>query len=257
LIAEHLSRSGGERYILDERVAAPKLRPLRLFRDLLKMESRIYITLGQPLDPFGNGVNAEGESLDPNGHVIDISRYFFRHGAFYLDHHRDREYTTLLGASLLKDLRGTNTIATTHILAHALVEALRVTFPDYSIYRMLGLGRDERWIPLHVVVILVRHFMSQLRPAAADGLLFLEPGLPSKDSLEIVRMADSIFQSYHHPHPTRIDGGAIQARNVSLLYYYGNRLAQAGVLIPYSWNQEEIDTIHTYQRNRFLANGAG
>jgi len=41
------------------------------------LNNSIYLTLGEPMDPYGNKVNSEGVSTDEMGIPIDIRNYVF------------------------------------------------------------------------------------------------------------------------------------------------------------------------------------
>ena len=73
LIEDHLKEAGKSRYIIVDDEFSRLQRILEFMVELMRLDSRIYITFGQPLDPFGNRVDFQGRSLDGRGRTIDIT----------------------------------------------------------------------------------------------------------------------------------------------------------------------------------------
>jgi len=76
LIEDYLQREGKARYIIfdDESTRARKI--LNFMQNLINLEARITVQVGDPIDPFGNHVDPEsGHSIDRHGRTIDITRY--------------------------------------------------------------------------------------------------------------------------------------------------------------------------------------
>ena len=68
-----------------------------LARKLVQMEESCAVRFGQPLDPFGNEVDEDGNSHDLRGRRVDPRSYVERDGKAVLDHVRHGQYTRELG----------------------------------------------------------------------------------------------------------------------------------------------------------------
>ena len=100
LIDDHLKETGKSRYIRIRREGGG-FRALNFWRNLQRMDSRIHLHFGQPLDLFGNKVDRHGVSRDANGRVIDRRKYVEGpDGRPQASPQRDQEYTRELGRGI-------------------------------------------------------------------------------------------------------------------------------------------------------------
>ena len=94
LIADYLSEAGKGRYIIDDDESSRIGRVAAFVRKLLGMDGSVVIRVGQPVDPFGNRVDAEGRSYDRRGREVDPSSYLRdAKGEVVIDPVRDAQYT--------------------------------------------------------------------------------------------------------------------------------------------------------------------
>lgn len=230
LIDDHLRDMGRSRYIITDDEFASARRIYQFLRGLLDLNTRIHLTLMPPLDPFGNPVDFEGNSLDGRGRTIDIDRYLKdRAGNLTRDANRDQEYTRELGHKLVSAYLSGNTILPTHVVAFALFEELRRLNPGFDLYRLLRTGGSHESIAMPDAARLIGDLRERLRALEAEGKIRLSEwvrGLPPDDLLVKALRA---FGTYHTKPAVERVGDRIYHRERNLLLYYRNRLLGYGL----------------------------
>jgi glycerol-3-phosphate O-acyltransferase len=229
LIDDHLKETGKSRYI---RVRSDFNRPMRVlnfWRNLQSMDSRIHMHFGEPLDLFGNRVDAQGVSHDANGRVVDRSKYVEADGKPAHNAQRDQEYTRELGRSILASFRRNNVILSTHLAAFAAFAAMRKRHPNYDLYRMLRTEGPDHYALRADVLARVAALLERLRAMAAGGGIVLAPDLVSSSESEVFSKAMRHFRSFHDDEVLRESPEGVYTLNMKLLYYYRNRLDHYGL----------------------------
>jgi glycerol-3-phosphate O-acyltransferase len=231
LIHDYLRDDGKSRYIIDDDEFTKPERVLKFMNALLKMDGQIHVRFGRALDPFGNTVNLDGDSLDPHGRLVDPSRYVLdARGLPVLDAARDREYTRELGAAITERLRAGNTILPTHITCFALMHAMVERSGERDLYRVLRSPAYREGFLARDVVSRVERLLAELTVLSNAGQLHLPPDL--HDAREVVAQAERALSLYHLPKVLERNGPRLIVENSSLVYYYHNRLTGYG-LDPY------------------------
>lgn len=228
LIEDYLQDIGKSRYIIqDDEFSRPR-RIAEFMRDLLALDSKIYITFGEPLDPFGNVVDFQGRSLDPRGRIVDPSRYVCRDGEVVSDVQRDHAYTSELSAAIVRGFERHNRIQSTHLLAFVVHVLMRRAQEGADLYRVLREGLGKAGLPQDVVIgALDRLLVAVRRRADAKGIA-LATEVEGKSASEVLEGALRYFASYHSRRAVHRDGTRIQTDDPELVYYYHNRLAGYG-----------------------------
>ena len=223
LIDDFLAASGQSRYIIENDEFSKPKRVLDYVWNMMKLDSKVFVHFGEPLDPFGNRVDEEGVSRDAHGRVIDISRYVKKDGVVDVEEDRDQNYTKELGAVLLDVFHRNNRVLSTNIVAFTLYEMIAKRYPDFDIYKLLRTHTYSEPISLvHLYERLdkVRALVQQL----AIQQRIIDEDVVTKDSQDIVNEALKIFGSYHNRKTVYRVGDQIHVGDLLLLYYYHNRL---------------------------------
>ena len=229
LIEDHLKEVGRSRYIiLDDEFSRPR-RIAQFLNELIRLDSKIYITFGQPLDPFGNPVDFHGTSRDACGREIDIRRYVCQDNKVVADSQRDREYTRELEASLVKAYEKDNRIQSTHIAAFVAFRRLRDARPDADLYRLLREGTNLVALTLSDVIEGIDCLLHRVRTWRDAGQIRLAPELVEKDAAGVLEHALGHFRAYHRKRPLRRKGVRLFIDAPLLTLYYHNRLTGYGL----------------------------
>lgn len=224
LIDDHLKRAGKARYIIVDDEFSRLKRWVDFARGLFALDLKIVITVGRPLDCFGNDVDAEGRSLDPRGRPVDPSRYLLVDGKIGADDVRDREYTSMLAERIVQRYQSDNVAMAEHVLAYAVFEELRSQRADRDLYRFLRDIGSETSLPITRVEVLVEQLLTEMKALAAKERLRLSSMLDRGDVNEIVRQALLSFGTYHTTPVIERRGVRLHVGDINLILYYRNRL---------------------------------
>jgi glycerol-3-phosphate O-acyltransferase len=229
LIDDHLRESGQSRHIIVDDEYSRTQRWVDFLSGLLDLDVHIHVTIGAPLDPFGNDVDDDGESLDPRGRAIDPARYLLEDGRIVEDAARDAVYTSTLASRVVAAYRRDNVVLPTALVAFATFELLRARARHGELYRFLRELGDE---PFEIGDLLstVEKLLGELTALAARGAIRLCDDVRERDVTAIVDGAIRTLGTYH-VHPVLVqEGSSLRARDPSLLFYYRNRLDGYGLL---------------------------
>ncbi len=229
LIHDHLRREGKSRYIIVDDEFSRWQRWLAFMRGLIKLDQRIYVRVGRPMDPFGNDVDDDGESLDPRGRPIDPRRYLLDGDALVRDPARDAEYTRRLADRVADAFHDESVAMTTHVLAFAVFEALRRAAGEPDLYRVLRSLGPETTLPMNDVEAAVGALLVELRTLNLDGRIQVGRDVISWDAADVVRRGLRTFATYHTSPVLLRKGVRLHVGDANLLYYYRNRLLGYGL----------------------------
>jgi glycerol-3-phosphate O-acyltransferase len=228
LIQDFLRSNLRERFTLDDDESNRVGRIFQFVEQLLSLDSKIHLTISTPLDPFGNRVDAAGESVDPRGRRIQPENYVMRDGAPTRVFDRDAEYTRELGGRITDAYARDSVIECTHIAARATFVLLCRQNPGVDLNQLLKLSDPDESLALHEVYGETERLMQRLRKLRGDGALRLGPStVRSVDNL--IDKALQHFSTYHSDPALLRRGDRLFVGDRSLLFYYQNRLEGYGL----------------------------
>jgi len=225
LIRESLRRKGGSRFILpnDEFNELPTI--ARFVMNTMRMQSTTILRFGDPLDPFGNRVERDGESYDNRGRRVDPTSYVrcARTGDVVSDAARDREYTRYSGKQIGEAFRKHTVIMPTQLVSYVLFELLRERFPQWDIYRLLRMGGEEviSWEDLRAGTAAL---IDELRVRAERGEFYLSPFITSERPARVAEEGINYLRMYHIPEAVDFHNEGIRLDRLDLIYFYSNRV---------------------------------
>lgn len=232
LIEDHLRREGKARYIIAEDESSQVRKILNFTQNLINLDARITVQVGEAIDPFGNRVDPEtGVSLDRHGRHIDIARYVTdRQGEPVHLPQRDRVYTQEAGEAVAREFLRHNVIVTTQLVAFTLWETLKLRHRELDLYRLLRVGDDGTGLSMAALVERTMHVWQALRTREQRGELHLEQGVvQSGDAAAIVQQALRHFGTYHSNPVMVRRGDRVFCEDMKLLLFYSNRLRGYGL----------------------------
>ncbi len=229
LIADYLSETGKNRYIIEDDESSRLGRMTSFIKKLLGMQGSVVIRFGMPIDPFGNTVDENGDSLDQRGRKVDPASYVTNaKGEVVLDAARDAEYARELGTAICAAWERETVILSTHIVASAAFARLRKASPRPDLFTVLR-QRDGLVIPRDELAADVRTLKDHLLELDAKNAVKLGDFERTASGGDILDRALRAFGGYHSspvliPRPAGIAIG-----DTTLLFYYQNRLAAHGM----------------------------
>ncbi len=230
LIDDFLQDVGKSRYIItDDEFSRPR-RVYDFITQLFALDSKIYVTLGRGLDPFGNPVDDHGESMDPHGRRIDCSAYVRKDGAFACEPQRDAEYTHDLAHSMSATFSRDNVIQATHLTARAIFTLLRRQQPQADMLRLIRVGApQDEGLPLRAVYSETRQLLQRVRTLCRQGLVRQSASVAGLGAEDLISEGLHHFNTYHRAPAAQRRGDRIVARDRGLLFFYQNRLEGYGL----------------------------
>jgi glycerol-3-phosphate O-acyltransferase len=221
---------GKSRYIItDDESFRPK-EVMRFLSKLMQMDSEIVLNIGDPLDPFGNHVNDEGESLDGRGRVVDITRYVSNdEGQTVHDPQRDRVYTRQAGEAVAAAFRRHNSVVSTNLLAFTMFQMMRQAHPSLDLYRLLRTAGDGAGLMMGQVADSVRRVVAEVQDRVAKGELEMSDEIARGEPTRIIQEGLRHFGSYHRGGVISRRGDRLFPNDMNLIYYYHNRLSGYGL----------------------------
>ena len=229
LIDDFLKEVGKARYIISDDAYSQPRRVVDFLGQLLSLDSKIYLTLGAALDPFGNPVDSQGQSLDPRGRVIDPQRFVVRAGAVATDPARDAEYTREVGLRLQQAYLRDNVVQSTHVAARAAFDLLRHGNPGLDLIRLVRAGGEREVFALRTMYEAMERLLGALRSLETAGRLRLTAPVRHQTASELLADATAHFATYHTRATLSRRGDLVRINDRSLLFYYQNRLEGYGL----------------------------
>jgi glycerol-3-phosphate O-acyltransferase len=229
LIADFLSEAGKGRFIIDDDESTRLGRMTSFVKKLLGMRGAVVIRFSEPIDPFGNRVDADGVSHDRRGRPVDPSTYV-KNGAgeVTIDHARDAQYTRELGEEICRAYARDTVIMATHITAAACFARLRSASPAGDLFTVLR-QREALTIPRDDLARDVARLRDALLAMEREGGIVVADLVRRVSGGDIVESALRAFAGYHTSPVLRSVPEGVVACDTNLLFYYQNRLAAHGL----------------------------
>lgn len=225
LIEQHLRREGKERYSRSKSRVSSFRQFTGFVGRLVRKRSDVTMTFGEPMDVFGNKVDADGISRDKYGNEIEHSDYFTLDGNLQGNAQRESVYTRLLGERILESYFRNNTVLPSHLVAYLGWCCLKEYYQTDDVYDLLKMPHEEFYIELSYFRNIVEQSVDVLNRWATQDKIRLDHRL-SLPVDEIIRQGIYHLGQYHPRRPLKQDKkGDIVSQNFKLLYFYHNRTA--------------------------------
>ncbi|MBK6339169.1 MAG: 1-acyl-sn-glycerol-3-phosphate acyltransferase [Bacteroidetes bacterium] len=229
LMEENLKKTGKEQYIVNEKPISGFKLFTTFFSALFGESSEITLSMGEPMDVFGNICNEEGESFDKFNRPIDISKYFESKGKMKPDDQRESQYTAMLGDTLVEKFYQNNVVYSSHTVAFVAFELLKKKFKKEDIYSLLRLPEEDLQIPYNEFLASMRNITTELFNLNNNNKLKLAFHM-TKEVDEIITHGIKNVGMYHAKKPIyKTKDGFISSEDLKLLLYYHNRLEGYGL----------------------------
>jgi len=229
LIDDFLKEVGKSRYIITDDEFSQASRVYDFMTQLMRLDSKVFATFSEPVDPFGNYVDDDGESLDPRGRRVDPSKYVVWKGEYQTLPDRDREYTRDVAERVKRAFTVDNVIQSTHVVARAMMDLFRRSNPQLDLIRLLRMGGMVSDFPISELLRELDTLMSQLRALEMASRIRLADELMHATADDIWTDAARHFQTYHQEPVLTRRGDRVFVNSRALLFYYQNRLEGYGL----------------------------
>lgn len=226
LVRDSLQREGKSRYIIvDDEFSQPRKVASYLSR-VANLDESVHVTFGQVLDVVGNPVDADGNSLGPDGQKIDRRRYVCADdGTVEWDDQRDQVYTQRLSRALVAAYHRDNVALPTHVAALAAWRVLARANPTLDTWRLVRIERSGRQLDRADVLAEIDHIRAELNGLRQRDRI--RTSLPGQAET-LLETAIQQFGSYH-TRPAIESRGQRLDIDPELCLFYRNRLHGYGL----------------------------
>jgi glycerol-3-phosphate O-acyltransferase len=229
LIHQFLKAKGREKYSYTKDKSQKVRHILNFIWRLFRRDSEIVLSFAPVMDVLGNRLDSEGKSLDKKGQEVDIKQYFMGEDGIEAHKQREEVYTKRLSQSILEAFRQYNIVLPSHLLSFVALEALMKKFEHLDFYQVLHLSPEEAILEFDLFEKLVARLREILLEKALQGELLLHEKIKEGVGQCIQSGLDDIG-IYHPQKPiVRTKDNKIISQDITLLYYYRNRLDEYGL----------------------------
>ncbi len=224
LIDQFLKIKGQERYYTENDEYSTSYKISKFLLKFFTKQSDISVSVGKPMDLFGNYVDDEGRSIGQNGRHIATKDYFMHNGKFVDDPQRDDEYTRNLSKRIVEEFHKNNEVLPSHLVAYVGFNLLRDKFSDLDLFNFLRLPEDELLLDYGEFTQKVEEIKKIIFKLEEEGSILVSPNL-YKSSTKIIEHGLENLGIFHTNLPLlRNEQGDLETQSLSLLYFYHNRL---------------------------------
>ena len=223
LVNQFLRSTGKEKYVRSKDQYNSYRKILKFLWSLFSEQSEITLSFGEPIDVLGNKVNEEGESIDKDGNIIDLTDYFKWEGNISINTQRETVYTKMLGDAILDSYYRNNVVLASHLVAFAAFRIIMNQNKELSIFEIVNIPNQEIFIPIATFEKVINQLLTVLRKWEKDGKIQLKEEL-KKETIEIIKTGISNLGTYHPSRPLIFKEDGITTEDLRLVYFYHNRL---------------------------------
>jgi glycerol-3-phosphate O-acyltransferase len=228
LISQELEQSGKELYFVENDGVSNTYKLIKFFIKFFTVSSEMTVSYGHPMDIFGNLVNIEGISTDKNGNQIQLKDYFSFNEEIKIDPQRDNRYTQELSESILAQYYKINIVFTSHVLAFVAFEIIRKRY-NLGIYDLIKIPEEDILINYDFFKEKVEELKNVIVKMHLNGEVDISERFNWKID-EFINHGIENLGLYNEKRPLIFNKfGNIITQDLSLLYYYRNRLEGYGL----------------------------
>ncbi|MEX2591585.1 MAG: 1-acyl-sn-glycerol-3-phosphate acyltransferase [Anditalea sp.] len=224
LIKHHLNLTGQERYYQESDEFATSYKISKFLVKFFTKGSDISVSIGKAMDILGNYVDAEGNSLDKHGRIIDCKDYFISNGRITVDKQRENEYTHKLGKRIVEEFHKINRVFSSHLVAFTAFQLIKRENKKLDLFNLLRLPEEDIALSYQGFKMECQNVLNRVNELAEEGKVHVAPHLKQNMDL-IIEHGLANLGMYHAKRPLiKNENGEIVTEDMSLLYFYHNRL---------------------------------
>lgn len=223
LIEDYLHVKGQDRYFPEEDPYG-SFQMLRFLFKFFTKGSSISVAIGPGLDVMGNYVNEDGESLDAQNRVINTADYFKTNGEVTVDYQREDEYTRMLSQRIVKEYHAINRVFASHLVAFVAFQMMQKKYGKLDLFSFLRLPEEDLELDYEEFRAAFKRVRKALYLMKEQGKINHASHLKGNADL-VIKNGLANVGIFHLNRPLlRNKSGKIVTQQLTLLYYYHNRL---------------------------------
>lgn len=236
LITQHLKTTGQEKFTA-RFTESPIGQYFSLIWRILLNESKMCLTIGQPMDVFGNKLNTNGESVDSHEHHLDLSLYFKREGEYHLDLQRESIYTKELSDRIAEQYVKYNYLLPAHIVAYCTFKLYGKIYSGQDIYSMVQMPEDEIILPGDSLIKLIQQVVEILNQRNSEGRMIFMDELQSPPETILLEGCKSLGIFHKDKVVKLLPNGDVMSEDFVTLLYYANKLSNIELENDINWEK--------------------
>lgn len=235
LVDQYLRQIGKEKHSVQKQAGTNVFTYIKFIQKLLKTKSEVFLSLGRVMDVFGNSVNETGQSMDKFGHVIDMEDYFMTEGRIKADPQRESIYTRLLGDYIVREFSKNQVVLSSNIIAFTAFQYFYAEHSTLDVVSFINLKTHQQQIEyVHFKELCAEVVEVVLRWHAQEDILVSDEIInPNMDAL--IEHGLYHLGVYHDRKPLKRSGDRLISEDLSLLFFYHNRLTNYPFQEILSW----------------------
>ena len=225
LVNQHLVEIGKEKYVSDSFEYSTTYKIIRFFKHLFNADTEVVVSFGKPLDIIGNEVNANGDSIAPNGKPFDIKGYFEVENKIVRDEQRNFEYTKILGSKIVSSYFENNTVMTAPLVAFVYFIQLKKRHKHLSLFEIMLLPREDRIVSRDNMMAGMATIIVKLKDLEKLNKVNLSEIIKESTIDNVLANGMNSISLFNSKKVVYADSdGNINSQDVRLVYFYHNRL---------------------------------
>ena len=191
--------------------------------------SDISVSIGHAMDVMGNYVDEEGNSRDKWGREVNTEEYFISNGKVTVDAQREEEYTQMLGKRIVEEFHKINRVFSSHLVAFVAFELIQAKNDKMDLFDLIRLPQEDLVVAYEEFKTACQRVLDQIFELKAQGKIDAAPHL-YRSMDEIITHGLENVGMYHAKRPLiKNKDGNLETEDMSLLYFYHNRLHGYGI----------------------------
>jgi glycerol-3-phosphate O-acyltransferase len=198
---------------------------LKVIRAFATKSSTLTVSIGKPLDVFGNFVDAAGQSYDADGLPVDIYKALMDRKSHSEENIQGmKEHTRHLAQCILNAYSQGNCVLSSYLLAFTAFELLKRQYADKPL-KMLLMSKDKLEIPYTALEGAIASVQKSLLRLAAGLRIRLSAPIKDGTPRSIIQHGLAHLGAYHAQLPLAMGiEGTIVVNDSCTLFFYHNRL---------------------------------
>lgn len=192
---------------------------IRRYYNLMRLNSHVYCTFGDPIDPLGNNVNTEGVSIDSAGVPVD-----FKKPIDLNDLSQAKKLTIQLGEVISNNYFALSTVIPTQIFLYAIVEYITLNNPGLSDAELVRLNNDDNIVTKLQLKIRIKRIIKKLKEIQKTKGIALDPIIEIENVDKIIELGIDTYTKEYNAKPITINGDYVVPNKIPLIWYYSDRI---------------------------------
>ena len=218
LINQYLVSKGQEKFYLDNLGYSNSYKIFKFLIKFFTKGSNISLSIGNPLDVYGNYVNKHGDSIDSNNKKI-ISKISINKDI--------KDSLKDLSSKIYNEFHKGTQVFPSNIIAFTLFETICKKFKKLDFFTILRLSQEDLFIDIKKFKKSYKMMINEILILNSKNKIKIFNDLKNDIDIQIESGLENLGM-YHAEKPVFIKNDKIHVRNMKLLYYYRNRLKGFG-----------------------------